>query len=187
MNGEKWWWAWRQGPAGQARHTSCPEASTVHPLGFLHLALPSHGPAVHKPFSRQMFWISFPVLIEGSFSFCWVGRGEIRPIALSPFPLLSFLSGGEAVHFQAKGGVRWFAQPFPSRNQASQGSQPLFPVGGRWSSPQFPPPLFPTGTHLSKIVANPVHLAKYFPAVSGRKKTSLPQIRCLSLERTIAS
>ena len=53
---EKWWWAWRTeaGRAGQARHTSSPEASTVHPLAFLHLALPSQGPAVQALFPTDV-------------------------------------------------------------------------------------------------------------------------------------
>lgn len=37
-----------------------------------------------------------------------------------------------------------------------------------------PPPLFPTGTHLSKIAASPIHLVKYFPAVSGKKSLFAP-------------
>ena len=38
-----------------------------------------------------------------------------------------------------------------------------------------PPPLFPTGTHLSKIAANPIHLVKYLPVVSGTKKPLCPR------------
>lgn len=113
--------------------------------------------------------------------------------ALQPFPSsppLSFLWSGEALHFQAKGGVTWFIQLLPSRKQFSERSQPLFP--GRRNVVHISPtsPLFPIGTYLSTMTAKPLPTEKlYFPTVSREEclsapdQTSFPGEHCGQLEK----
>lgn len=141
----------------------------------------------NKHFSRQMFWISFPILIKDSFLSAWEGRGGICPAALSLCSSLLPL-GWDSLYFQAKGGVRWFTQPLPSRKPVS-GFQLPFPVGGMLSSPPLPHPL-PYSTHLSKIAATPISPKKLcFPALSGgnnasaSEQTSFPGEICGQLEK----
>lgn len=164
-----------QWQSGQARQTGCPEASTVPSSPLRHLALPSQGPPAWAPFPPDVLnllsrpnWRQLFFLLER--------KGE--KYALQPFPSsppLSFLWGGDALYFQAKGGVRWFTPPFSSRKQVSQGSQLLFPIGEMCSSPPVPPPLSPTDTHLSKIAANPIpSRGVALSNCQWRNKTSLP-------------
>lgn len=190
---KKWWWIWRKvaGRSGQAsrlfRSFNCPSASPSSPCSTL-----------RSPFRASPFLPDVLNLLSGpnwrQFSFCMRGKG--RNMSHSPFPLLlpSPSSVGEALHFQAKGGVRWLTQPFPSIKQVSQGSQLLFPVGGGiWSSQQFPLSLSPTGIHLNKIAAKPIppktpcnfHLSVGEQILCALDQTFLPRENCWPVREVI--
>lgn len=162
------------GPARQAR---CPQASNLLPKTLQ-----------NQHFSRQMFWISFPFLIEDSFPFCLRGNG--RNMLCSPFPpLLPSPSSGVGKLFisKQKVGLHGSSSPFPAESSSQKEPSPFFLVGGMWSTS---PPL-----HLSSLQAltsiqwqqSPFPQRSCISQQSAGKNASVPQIKHLSLESTVAS
>ena len=165
-----------QGQAGPARHTSCPEASTAHPLAFLHLALHSQVPAVPALFPPDVLNL-LPCLNWRQLFFLLSRKGRNMPHSPSP-PFLSSPSPRVEKLFISKQKVGLddsFTQPFPSRNQVSQGSQPPFPVGGGWSSPQFSPPLFPYRHSPQKDSSKPHPPSEVLSSSQWEKKPLCPR------------